>query len=699
MQKRKKRDYIENGNVDYSKKAKNKKVTIGIITFSSILIWISIFIYYVTKDLPSLEQLERYEPKLVSKVYSIDNQVIREISGEENRKLVTFDNLPKNLVNALIATEDHNFYNHWGVNSYNFFGALYINIRAMKWKRGFSTITMQLARNMTYLTREKLIIRKIKEILTALRIEKTYTKNEIIEMYFNQTDFGWMSFGIASTAYTYFSKNVEDLNLEECALLVAVLPAPTAYSPFRNMDFALKRRNIILNNMKKMDFITETEYQEIIQKPIVLKPGSRSSKDKAPYFSEYVRQLLDEKSNELGVNPYEDGLSIYTTLNMQFQEIAEKYLIEQLNEMQKILGPGVRRKYANENIDTTVQGAFVAIDPQNGYILSMVGGRDYNVSQFNRATQAKRQPGSAFKPFVWTAAIDNGYSPNTELLDQEVVLQMYDGTIWRPQNYDKKRGGLTTLREGLKRSLNNISNRIVLELVRSPNIVVEYAHNMGINSELRAVESISMGTSEVSLLELTSAFGVFPNNGVLVKPIAILKITDRFGKVIYEAVPEKKEVLCEETAYIMTNMLQSVMEPGGTGQTSRSIYGFDRPQAGKTGTSQEFTDSWFVGFIPQIIAGVWIGFDDPKITLGDRNSGAVVALPVWANFMKNVCNSLNIPVEDFVKPDGVVELEICNETKLIATKYCPNVIKEVFNRKYAPTEICPIHYPFTQKNQ
>ncbi len=695
MQKRRKYNKIKKINTE--SKRISEYFTLGLIVFVSISIWTFFIIKYLSRDLPSLEQLERYEPKLVSKIYSRDIQLIREISGEENRKLVTFNKLPEHLINALIATEDHSFYKHWGVNTYNFFGALYANIKSLSWKRGFSTITMQLARNMTYLTKEKLIIRKIKEILTALKIEKAYTKNEILEMYFNQTDFGWNSFGIASVTHTYFTKNVEDLNLEESALLVALLPSTTQYSPFKNMDLALKRRNIILRNMRNMNYITEVEYQETIKKPIILNPGPKSFKDKAPYFSEYVRQLIDEKSKELGINPYEDGLSIYTTLDIEIQKIGEKCLSDQLNIMQKNLSERLKTDYANTDIDTTVQGAFVAIDPRNGHILAMVGGKDYSVSQFNRATQAKRQPGSTFKPFVWTAAIDNGYSPNVELWDQEIIKHNLDGTIWRPQNYDRKRGGLTTLREGLKRSLNNISNRIILELLRTPNTVVQYAHNMGINSELRAVESIAMGTSEVNLLELTSAFGVFPNKGVLVKPLAILKITDRFGNVIYESKPEKREAICEETAYIMTNLLESALEPGGTGQITRIVYNFTRPAGGKTGTSQEFTDTWFVGFIPQLVVGTWVGFDDPQISLGEKNSGAVVALPIWANFIKTYCDSLQIPVANFVKPDGVVQLDICKETKLVAAKYCPNQIKEIFNIRYAPTEKCPIHNPVTQK--
>jgi len=683
-----KRTNKKNSNIGKSRS--KKYATISLIILLSISIWAFFLIQYLSRDLPSLEQLERYEPKLVSRIYANNEELIREISGSENRALVSFEMLPKSLIIALVAYEDRNFYNHWGVNIYNFFGALYDNIISFGWERGFSTITMQLARNMTYMTREKLLTRKIKEILTALKIEQAYTKNEILAMYFNQCDFGRNTFGIASTANHHFSKKVEELDLHESALLVALLKSTSSYSPFNNPELALKRRNIVLKSMLDMNYITQNEYLEAIKKSIGLNPGSRTFKGKAQYFTEYVRQLLEEKSETLGINPYEDGLSIYTTLNPKLQEIAEQCVISQIDTLQKNYRWRIRRDYGNKDLNTTLQGAFIAIDPGNGNILAMVGGRDFNQSPFNRAVQSKRQPGSIFKPFVYTAAIDNGYSPNWELWNQGVALPQYDGTIWRPENYDKKRGRLTTLRDGLRKSLNYIAIRVILELT-NPKTAVQYAHDMGISSELRPVESIAMGTSEVNLLEITSAFGVFPNKGVLIKPIAILKIIDRFGKVIYEAKPDIKESICEETAYIMTNMLQSGFQPGGTSQTIPTYYNFKRPAAGKTGTTQEFTDSWYIGFIPQLVAGTWIGYDDPQITLGEKQSGAVVALPIWANFMRAACDSLQIPIEDFKMPAGVVELEICSETKQIATKYCPNIYKEIFNRKYAPTQTCPAH--------
>ena len=646
-----------------------------------------------TTDISSLED---FKPEIPSKIYDRSGILISEIFTIK-REPVIFEKLPKNLINALLAIEDDQFYSHRGINVKRVFGAFIANIKSKRITQGASTITMQLSRDITYLTRQKLIVRKIKEILTALKIEQTYTKREIIEMYLNQYDFGRMSFGIGSVSFTYFSKKAEDLTLEESALIISLLPAPSAYSPLKNTEISFKRRNLVLKCMLHMNYITEKEYKEAIVKPIELNVGYRSNEDKAPYFSEYIRKLVDEKSDELGINLYEDGLNIYTTLDLKLQKIAEESLLSQLDVMQKKLHLRLNKLHKETGADTTVQGSFIAIDPRNGHILAMVGGKDYGKSQFSRATQSKRQPGSCFKPFVWTAAIDNGYSPNYELWDQEVVVHQYDGTNWRPQNYTKKRGGLTTIREGLKRSLNNISTRIVLELLGTPKSLVKYANNMGIKSELRAVNSISMGTSEVTLLELASAYCVFPNKGVFIEPIAIAKITDRSGKVIYEAQTNKREAISEETAYLMVSMLQSAMEPGGTGYSSRTIYGLKRPTGGKTGTTQEFTDAWYMGFIPQIAAGTWIGFDDPLMTLGQKNSGAVVALPVWAKFMKTACDTLNLPVEDFEMPDGIIPLTICKDTKLIATKYCPDVEHEVFNRKNAPTDTCTIHNPYSRR--
>ncbi|UCE05239.1 MAG: hypothetical protein JSW07_16695, partial [bacterium] len=339
-----------------------------------------------------------------------------------------------------------------------------------------------------------------------------------------------------------------------------------------------------------------------------------------------------------------------------------------------------------------IQVALVAIDPANGHILAMIGGRDFEKSKWNRAIQATRQPGSTFKPIVYTAAIDNGYAPCFELLNQPVVLYLPNGDRWAPHNYDYSQGGPTMLRDGLKHSYNLVTARLVQEVV-PPKTVADYAHKLGLSTPIPPYDAIALGSADVILIEITSAFGVFANQGVLAKPLYIFKVVDKYGNILEEYNPEVKEVLRKESAYIMTDMLKSVLN-SGTGVTARTVYQFLRPAGGKTGTTNDFTDAWFIGFTPQIVSGVWVGFDDPAISLGEGQAGAVVALPIWAPFMKITHDTLQFPIKNFEMPPGVVRVEICKETKRLPAEYCPEIISEVFETRYAPTEKCEIHTGF-----
>jgi penicillin-binding protein 1A len=335
-----------------------------------------------------------------------------------------------------------------------------------------------------------------------------------------------------------------------------------------------------------------------------------------------------------------------------------------------------------------VQIAFVALNHRNGHILAMVGGRDFQKTKFNRATQAKRQPGSAFKPFLYTAAIDNGYTPVDKILNQPVVINNPDGTRWDPENFTKDFGGLTTLREALRHSINLVAARLIIEI--GPPVVVDYAHRMGISTRLRPFPTLALGSSEVIPLELVSSYGVFANQGVWVEPISITRIEDRYGNVIYQPKTHQKEVLSRATSYILTNMLEDVINRG-TGASARWKYQFTKPAAGKTGTTDNYTDAWFIGFTPLITAGVWVGLDDPQLKLGNGQTGAHAALPFWAEFMKTVYDTLNLAAQDFKQPPEVVNLQICEESGKLATNFCPKVINEVFNIKFHPTEQCDIH--------
>lgn len=646
----------------------------------------AIIVFILSRNLPSLEMLEKYEPNLVTQVYSSDGRLIAEF-GEEKRKLVSIDKIPKPLIDAFVAIEDQRFWNHWGVNIYRVPFAAIKNILTMDYTQGFSTLTMQLARGL-YLTPEKKLIRKIKETLTAIQIERTYTKREIMEMFLNNTFFGYKIYGIASAAQVYFNKDVSALTLEESALLAGILPAPNRYSPERNPDKAKIRRDLVLKNMYKEKYITEKQYDAAVKTPLKVVMRSPEYRGFASYFTEYIRIFLEENKDKIGADYMTDGLKIFTTLDRRLQGIAEKAINDKLREHQA----RANRLYRNNKsgISKIVQGALICIEPGTGYIRAMVGGRNFKESQFNRAVQAKRQPGSAFKPFVWATAIDNGYKVTDTILNQYVTLFMADGSRWTPQNFDLSVGGPTTLREGLRRSLNLISVRLVQQKWAPAKQIAFLAQKLGISTEIRPYDAIALGTSEVLPIDITSAFAVFANMGIRVEPGSIIRIEDRNGKIIWQNRPNKREVLSQETAYLMVSLLETVVQRG-TGASIRSAYKFLRPAGGKTGTTQNFTDAWFVGFTPQLATGVWIGFDDQNLTLGDRQTGAVAALPVWANFMKAAHDTLHLPVVGFPRPDGIEELDVCQDSGELATSYCPRVIREVFNRKYKPENSCHLH--------
>jgi len=689
----------------------NKWQRLGIFCLF-VLIVAGLILYWIAQDLPSLTQLEHFEPRLATKVYSADSVVIKEFFTQR-RDYVYLSEIPLQMQHAILDIEDKKFYKHWGMDLKRMLKAAFVDISHFAIKEGASTLTQQLATDL-YFTKKKSWMRKIREALTAIQIERTYSKPEILEMYLNHINFGHGSYGLKSAAEFYFNKQIGDLALEEFALLAGVVNAPARFTPLWYPERALNRRNLVLYMMLKNGDITEAEYRAAIVKPIVLGQGGRPGQNNiAPYFTEYVRQMLEDK---FGTDLYTAGYSIYTTLDTRVQASAEKAVHNQLGQLQDNIDRRYRtdtnfrkllktfvldpQKQAQILADPAkkdsllaaraiVQVALVAINPNDGHILAMIGGRDFDESKFNRAVQSKRQPGSAFKPFIYTAVIDNGYPPTYEILNQPVVLFLPDGTRWIPRNFDRDQGGPTTLREALRRSLNLVSTRLLQEVVK-PSVVVEYAHRMGITTDLRPVDALALGTSEVIPLEITSAYGVFANKGIYIKPIAVTRVLDRRGEVIFETFPEKKEVLSEKTAYIMTNMLETVVNRG-TGAYARSIYNFTLPAGGKTGTTDEYTDAWFIGFTPQIVASVWVGLDDPVLTLGERQTGTVAALPIWARFMKSTADTLHSEPLEFEMPPGVVRLLICKESKLLATSYCPEVVEEVFDANTAPTKNCTLH--------
>jgi len=680
----------------------------------------AIYIYYLSIDLPSLEQLENFDPDEATEILSSDGVLLKELYTQR-RMRIDLEEIPKSLINAAIASEDRRFYDHWGISMRDVLRAIIINaIPPPSFRQGFSSITQQLARNLyDTIGFKKTISRKIKEMITAVQIERTYTKEEIIEMYLNSIHFGHGTFGVEVAAKRFFKKDASDLTLEECALLIGVLPRPATYSPINNPEIALRRRNIVLKLMFDQKFILESQYLEAKAMPLDVTPN-RDDIGKAPYFTEYVRRILEIEDEKLDLDIYRDGLTIYTTIDSRLQTIAENTVMSIIKDNQeklnsrlfknreefeelaylgiypedsiKIMMQGIKPLYKDLRDKLLVQTAFVAIDPKTGYIKAMIGGRPDYHDQYNRATQAKRQPGSVFKPFVYAAALDNGYPVTYQLLNQPVVLniQNFEGKWekWMPNNYDGSTGGLTTLRDGLKKSMNLISVRMVQELVPAE-VVANMAKRMKLSTPIRAVDAIALGTSEVYPLEITSAYATYANNGVWCKPIAINRIVDRFGVTIKEYSPRREEVLSEETAFLITDLLQSVVDKG-TGGSARWKYKFTHPAGGKTGTTQNWTDAWFVGYSPKIAAGVWFGVDDPKVSLGVNQSGSRAALPVWAKFMKAAHDSLGWKHEKFTRPDGILTKKICKISKDLPIRNCP-IEEEIFNSKYAPSVKCKIH--------
>ena len=693
-------------------------ISLGIILSGAIIVLL--FIGFLSRDLPSLEQLENYDPDLVTRIYSIDGKVLNELFVQK-RVFVELFNIPNHMQNAVIASEDRRFYEHWGLSVRSVARAIGVNILSLSYRQGFSTLTQQLARNL-YKTIgfEDSILRKIKEVITAVQIERTYTKDEILEIYLNTVHFGHGTYGVEAATKRFFGKESKDLSVDESALLVGLLPSPASYSPVRHPEKGRKRRNTVLRLMKEQGYITHSEhaqYRAMTLESVTDEP----TRGLAPYFTEYIRRLLEKEDDVLDINIYRDGLKIYTTLDSRLQELAEKIVLDAIIKSQgklnnriinnqeefellghltiyeedsvKMMMQGEAQLYRDLRAKLLVQTAFVAINPKTGGIIAMIGGRPDYHDQYNRAVQAKRQPGSVFKPFVYTTALENGYTVSQQLLNQPVVLnvQNTDGSWvkWKPQNYGGSTGGLTTLREGLRKSLNLISVRIVQQDYAPAEQVKRTAQRMGISTDIRAVDAIALGTSEVIPLEMVAAYAAYANKGVYSKPIAITKIEDRYGNTIREYHTAQYEVLSEETAFLMTNLMQTVMDRG-TGGSARWKYNFTRPAAGKTGTTQGWSDAWFVGFTPQIAAGVWFGVDDYQVSLGKGQDGSKAALPSWAQFMRDSHKTLELPRVNFQKPSGIIVSEICSVSKMGSRKSCP-IEKELYKSGTEPSQKCRIH--------
>jgi len=688
------------------------------------LICITIYLLFLSRDLPSLDELQKFNPDQVSKIISSDGEVLKKLYVAK-RDMISINVIPENLRNALLSMEDRDFYNHNGINIKGIIRAVIIDLVNLSAKQGASTLTQQLARTMyESIGMERSILRKIKEFITAIKIEQTYTKSEILELYLNSVYFGHGTYGVQSAAIYYFSKDVSDLSLVESSLLVGLLPAPAIYSPVKYPERAEKRKNLVVKVMNDLGYISNDEYQAAKNELIKVSKYDYDSSP-APHFSEYVRRELEKVDSDLGINLYKDGLNIYTSLDSRIQSILTNAFNEAMIKNQKIFNRDLlnnkeRLEYISKKNNITidslknilknnleippllrkqllVQGSAVVIDPIHGSVLGMIGGRTEKeyLDHFNRATQAKRQPGSVFKPFIYLSAIENGYTPCTQLLNQPLVFFIDDTTRWNPQNHDGSTGLLTTLREGMKKSLNLISVRVVQELI-SPIDVKKTSERMGISTNIRPVDAIALGVSEVYPLNITMSYSAIANNGILNQPLSVNLIKDNNDLTIKEFSSESIEVADQKEIFILRDMMKSVID-NGTAGSIRWKYKFYSPLAGKTGTTNSKTDAWFIGFTPYIVIGVWVGMDDPQMKLGEKQYGSTAAMPIFANTIREIYNlgnyyhSGNIikinTKEDWDTPSGVIEANICEGTCCLGTDWCDSY-KEYFIESNVPSETC-----------
>ena len=585
---------------------------------------------------------EDLTPSASSQIYDINGNEIANIHATENRMPVKIAQIPKDLQNAFIAVEDARFYEHSGIDPRGILRALWANISGGGVSEGGSTITQQLAKN-AYLTPERTIKRKIQEMFLALQLEREYTKQEILEFYLNQIYFGQGAYGVEAAAKTYFGKDVSALTLNECAMLAGIPKSPNYYSPFNNLEAARARRATVLEQMAKYHYISSSEASRLKKEDLKLARPQAGDTTEAAYFIDYVVQGLIDKYGADAV--YKSGLKIYTTIDMDMQRAAESAM-RMLPTFE-----------TDKNGLAQPQGALVAIDPHTGQIKAMVGGR--GTDQFNRATMAERQPGSAFKPFVFVAALENRFTPNTIIEDSPIMVG-----DWEPMNYNRNFNGKVTLRYVAEQSLNVPTVKIAQKIGMDKPIY--YAQEMGISTfvldgptnDRGLATSLGGLTRGVTPLELTSAYGTFANQGIHVDPTAIIKVLDRDGKVLEQSKPKQKNVVSEASANDLTSMLQGVILRGtGTGAA------LDRPAAGKTGTTSDYCDAWFVGYTTDLVAGVWVGCDDNSDL--DGMTGGNLPASIWQEFMEKA--TANMPVRYFesgpgYRSDAVDELKDDKQT-------------------------------------
>ncbi len=606
-----------------------KKTLLGIATIFSVMI-VGVGCGFLTASINTKPNLaDDIRPPASSQIYDINGNLIANVHAAENRVPVSLNKIPKNLQNAFVAVEDARFYEHSGIDPRGILRAVWSNISDRGVSEGGSTITQQLAKN-AYLTQERTLKRKIQEMFLALQLERQYTKQEILELYLNQIYFGQGAYGVQAAAQTYFGKNVEDLDLSECAMLAGIPKSPNYFSPLNNLAAANERKAVVLDQMEKYQYINATTASKTKQEALKLvKKTAKGDSSFAAYFIDYVTQKLIDKYGADAV--YKDGMKIYTSLDIDMQKAAEAAMQQLPNY------------YTDANGLQQPQGALVAIEPGTGYVKAMVGGRGSD--QFNRAVMAERQPGSAFKPFVFAAGLESKMTPGTIIEDSPITIG-----DWSPQNYERSFSGKVTMRAVAENSINVPTVKIAQKVgIDKP---IYYAQEMGISSmvlngpqnDRNLATALGGLTKGITPFELASAYGTFANKGVHTSPVVIVKIVDRNGKVIEQAEHQERSVISEKSAYLLTDMLKGVITRG-TGAAAN----IGRPAAGKTGTTSDYKDAWFVGYTPDLVAAVWIGNDDNTVMNG--MTGGRTPAVIWRTFMQKAL--AGIKASDFSRPAGV----------------------------------------------
>jgi len=655
------------------------------------------FLYQVLAGLPGATELREIgESAEGTSVYDAHDRPVFSIPSQY-RVEVSLDRISPHLRNAVMAVEDTRFYDHDGIDAIRVIGAILRDVREGRAAEGASTITQQLAR-VSFLSRDKTLRRKVREAILAQRIEKMYSKDQILEIYLNKVYFGDGLYGVEAAARGYFGKPASDVSVAEAAMLAGIIKAPSAVNPTTSLDRATQRRNVVLNLMSEHGFITARERDAAVAEQVALNDSLRREDADALHFKEIVRRELIERFGKEAV--YQKRLRVYTTIDRDMQKAAEAAVVSSLRDIESRIASvptprGIRRPKGN-GAGEPLQASLLALDPATGEVRAIVGGRDTSSVGLNRALQSKRQPGSAFKPFVYAAAIENGFSPSTLIDRLNEPIETYQGA-WLPEDEHSAADSMT-----MRTALRTSSNRAAVRMLENVGIerTVSYAKTLGVGT-VPNVPSLALGSGEVTLASMTAAYAAFANGGVVHEPIFIRRVEDQDGGILFQSDSHPRRAVSESTAFLMASMLADVID-AGTANRARTM-GFKLPAAGKTGTTNDFVDAWFVGFTPNLLAGVWVGFDTPRTIVKNGFAGQI-AVPMWASFMKIATK--DSPSEWFKPPQDLVAVEVCRLSGALPAEGCRNaasispagamtyksmVYTEYFVRGTEPQQTCAIH--------